>query len=252
MDSEKSEEAKIYLDNINLTIKRGQLVCIIGEVGSGKSSLIQAILNNMISDNSSKIIINGNISYVEQESWIQNNTVKNNILFYRPYEQEKYEKILELCELYQDINTFPGLDETEIGEKGINLSGGQKARVSLARAMYSDGDIYILDDPLSALDAHVGKKIMNNCILGYLKRKTRILITHALQYISTADKILYIEKGKITWEGKYNELIKQQFYSEFEKTNSNKNEEINKNKIKENDKDNKKNNQSDDKKKFID
>ncbi len=251
LDSEKSEEAKIYLDNINLTIKRGQLVCIIGEVGSGKSSLIQAMLNNMISDNSSKIIINGNISYVAQESWIQNNTVKNNILFYRPYEQEKYEKILELCELYQDINTFPGLDETEIGEKGINLSGGQKARISLARAMYSDGDIYILDDPLSALDAHVGKKIMNNCILGYLKRKTRILITHALQYISTADKILYIEKGKIAWEGKYNELIKQQFYSEFEKTNSNKNEEINKNKIKENDKDNKKNNQSDDKKKGI-
>ena len=254
MESDKSLNEKIYLDNINLSIKRGELVCIIGEVGSGKSSLIQAMLNNMISDDKTKIIINGRISYVGQESWIQNNTVRNNILFYQPYVQEKYEKILDLCELNQDINSFNGLDQTEIGEKGINLSGGQKARISLARAMYSDGDIYILDDPISALDAHVGKKIMNNCILGYLKGKTRILITHALQYISTADKILYMENGKIFWKGKYNELLKQKFYTQFaEKVNiisEERNEVLNNNKNT-NNQENKNINQIDIKKKGI-
>jgi len=146
-----------YLSNINLTVKTGEFICIIGEVGSGKSSLIQAILNNMIimKNDKTKIIINGNISYVGQEAWIQNNTIQNNILFYRPYDSTKYQTILDLCELNQDLESFPGGDLTEIGEKGVNLSGGQKARISLARAMYCDNDIYILDDPISALDAHV-------------------------------------------------------------------------------------------------
>ena len=212
-----------YLSNINLTIKAGEFICIIGEVGSGKSSLIQALLNNMIimKNDKTKIIINGNISYVGQEAWIQNNTIQNNILFYRPYDSTKYQTILDLCELNQDLESFPGGDLTEIGEKGVNLSGGQKARISLARAMYCDNDIYILDDPISALDAHVGKNIMNNCIMGYLKGKTIILATHALQYAAFADKIYYMKNGEINWEGNYNELIKQQFYSLFaEKINS--------------------------------
>ena len=212
-----------YLSNINLTVKTGEFICIIGEVGSGKSSLIQAILNNMIimKNDKTKIIINGNISYVGQEAWIQNNTIQNNILFYRPYDSTKYQTILDLCELNQDLESFPGGDLTEIGEKGVNLSGGQKARISLARAMYCDNDIYILDDPISALDAHVGKNIMNNCIMGYLKGKTIILATHALQYAAFADKIYYMKNGEINWEGTYNELIKQQFYSVFaEKINS--------------------------------
>jgi len=212
-----------YLSNINLTVKTGEFICIIGEVGSGKSSLIQAILNNMIimKNDKTKIIINGNISYVGQEAWIQNNTIQNNILFYRPYDSTKYQTILDLCELNQDLESFPGGDLTEIGEKGVNLSGGQKARISLARAMYCDNDIYILDDPISALDAHVGKNIMNNCIMGYLKGKTIILATHALQYAAFADKIYYMKNGEINWEGTYNELIKQKFYSLFaEKINS--------------------------------
>ena len=212
-----------YLSNINLTVKKGEFICIIGEVGSGKSSLIQAILNNMIimKNDNTKIIINGNISYVGQEAWIQNNTIQNNILFYRPYDSTKYQTILDLCELNHDLESFPGGDLTEIGEKGVNLSGGQKARISLARAMYCDNDIYILDDPISALDAHVGKNIMNNCIMGYLKGKTIILATHALQYAAFADKIYYMKNGEINWEGTYNELIKQQFYSLFaEKINS--------------------------------
>ena len=212
-----------YLNNINLTVKKGEFICIIGEVGSGKSSLIQAILNNMIiiSNQNTKIIVNGNISYVGQEAWIQNNTIQNNIIFYRPYDATKYQTILDLCELNQDLQSFPGGDLTEIGEKGVNLSGGQKARISLARAMYCDNDIYILDDPISALDAHVGKNIMNNCIMGYLKGKTIILATHALQYAAFADKIYYMKNGEINWEGNYNELIQQEFYSVFaEKINS--------------------------------
>ena len=222
-DSKKIINDEGYLNNINITIKKGEFICIIGEVGSGKSSLIQAILNNMIiqNKNNTKIIINGKISYVGQEAWIQNNTVQNNILFYQPYNHEKYQKILNLCELNQDLNSLNGGDLTEIGEKGVNLSGGQKARISLARAMYCDNDIYIMDDPISALDAHVGKNIMHNCIIGYLKGKTRILATHALQYTCFADKIYYMKNGEIKWEGTYQELIEQKFYSEFaEKINS--------------------------------
>jgi len=246
LQSKKIINEEIYLNNINLTIKQGEFVCIIGEVGSGKSSLIQAILNNMIieNNNNTKIIVNGKISYVGQEAWIQNNTVQNNILFYQPYNVEKYHKILSLCELNQDLNSLAGGDLTEIGEKGVNLSGGQKARISLARAMYCDNDIYILDDPISALDAHVGKNIMHNCIIDYLKGKTRILATHALQYTSYADRIYYMKNGEIKWEGTYKELLKQTFYSQFaekinskiieekernEITNDNKNKEVNKN-----------------------
>ena len=232
---------EFYLSNINLTVKKGEFICIIGEVGSGKSSLIQAILNNMIikQNNNTKIIINGNISYVGQEAWIQNNTIQNNILFYRPYDPTKYQTILDLCELKQDLESFPGGDLTEIGEKGVNLSGGQKARISLARAMYCDNDIYILDDPISALDAHVGKNIMNNCIVGYLKGKTIILATHALQYAAFADKIYYMKNGEINWEGNYNELIKQNFYSLFaEKINSKLNKDKENESKTENDEDN--------------
>ena len=233
-----------YLSNINLTVRQGEFICIIGEVGSGKSSLIQAILNNMIikQNNNTKIIVNGDISYVGQEAWIQNNTIQNNILFYRPYDATKYQTILDLCELNQDLQSFPGGDLTEIGEKGVNLSGGQKARISLARAMYCDNDIYILDDPISALDAHVGKNIMNNCIMGYLKGKTIILATHALQYASFADRIYYMKNGEISWEGPYNELIQQQFYSLFaEKINS----KLKKEKEKEKEKNKKENNEDD-------
>ena len=241
-DSRKIINDDGYLNNINLTVKEGEFICIIGEVGSGKSSLIQAILNNMIiqQKNNTKIIVNGKISYVGQEAWIQNNTVQNNILFYQPYDVQKYHKILSLCELNQDLNSLAGGDLTEIGEKGVNLSGGQKARISLARAMYCDNDIFIMDDPISALDAHVGKNIMHNCIIGYLKGKTRILATHALQYTCFADRIYYMQNGEIKWQGTYQELIKEKFYSEFaEKINSKINEEKAKNgKVKDKDKDN--------------
>ena len=210
---------KIYaLKNINFTVKEGEFVCIIGDVGSGKSSLIQALLNNMIvlNQEESNIILNGSISYVPQEAWIQNNTVRNNILFYLPFDIERYHQILEICELNPDLDALIGGDMTEIGEKGINLSGGQRARINIARALYSNKDIYIFDDPISALDANVGKNIVKNCIVNYLEDKTRILITHALQHVYYADKIYYMRKGKIIWEGDYKSLLKQEFFAEFQ------------------------------------
>ena len=216
-------ENELVLKDINFEVRQGEFVCVIGEVGSGKSSLLQAILNNMSSatPRHTKVIVNGSISYVSQESWIQNTTVQNNILFFHPFNVDKYNKILELCELKQDLDVLVGGDLTEIGEKGVNLSGGQKARISLARAMYTDKDIFILDDPISALDAHVGKNIMMNCIVGYLKNKTRILVTHALQYAAFADRIVYMQEGQIKWSGPYKELALQPFYQTFlEKMNS--------------------------------
>ena len=204
------------LRNLNFEIKNGEFICIIGEVGSGKSSLLQCILNNLLPLNpKAKIYINGNISYVSQIPWICNATVKNNILFYNSFNEEKYNKIIDLSCLRADLEIFEGGDLTEIGEKGVNLSGGQKARIAIARALYSDKDIYIFDDPISALDAHVGMKVMKDCILGYLHNKTRILATHALQYISFADRIIYLNKGEIKWIGSYNEIKKQHFFIEF-------------------------------------
>ena len=214
--SSSSSQTRIVLKDINLEIKKGEFVCIIGEVGSGKSSLLQAILNNLLPMSpNTKTIVNGEISYVSQIPWIQNATVRNNILFFQKYDEERYNKILELAELKPDLEILVGGDLTEIGEKGINLSGGQKARVCLARALYSDKDIYIFDDPISELDAHVGMNVMTNCIKGYLKDKTRILVTHALQYVSYADRIIYIKEGTIHWSGTYQEIKSQEFFNVF-------------------------------------
>ena len=236
---------ELILKNINLEIKKGEFVCIIGEVGSGKSSLLQAILNNMEINNpvQTKLIVNGEISYVSQEAWIQNSTVRNNILFYHPYEPNLYNKIIELCELKQDLEVLVGGDLTEIGEKGINLSGGQKARISLARAMYTNKDIFILDDPISALDANVGQNIMKNCIVDFLKNKTRILVTHALQYLKYADQIVYIENGEIKWKGTFKEIQNESFYRTFsnkkkEEEEDENNNNNNNNNIKNNENDN--------------
>ena len=214
-----TKDQKIYaLKNINFTVKEGEFVCIIGEVGSGKSSLIQALLNNMIQINKdeSNVIVNGSISYVPQEAWIQNDTLRNNILFYLPFDAERYYHILDICELKPDLEALIGGDMTEIGEKGINLSGGQRARINIARALYNTKDIYIFDDPLSALDANVGKNIIRNCIVTFLEEKTRILITHALQHVYYADRIYYMKKGKIVWEGDYRSLQKQEFFASFQ------------------------------------
>jgi ATP-binding cassette subfamily C (CFTR/MRP) protein 1 len=215
---DESNIPKIILKNINLEIYRGEFICIIGEVGSGKSSLLHAVMNNMLQirqDSKPQVIVNGSLSYVSQTPWIQNDTLKNNILFHSPYEEKKYNYVLDVCELLPDLAILVGGDMTEIGEKGINLSGGQKARISIARAIYAENEIFLFDDPISALDAHVGQNIMKNLIVKDLHNKTRLLVTHALQYLSYADRIIYMENGEISWVGTYEEISSQPFYAEF-------------------------------------
>ena len=201
----------ILLKDINLQIKKGEHIGIIGEVGSGKTCLLNAFINNLqvFSKNNSKgnIKLSGRISFVSQNPWILNTTVEENILFFSPKDEEKYKKIISVCQLEPDFSTLQKGDQTEIGEKGLNLSGGQKARISIARAIYSDSEIYIFDDPLSALDAYVGMNLFKGVFNEYLKDKTFIITTHALQYLNFFDRIIYMEDGKIQWSGTYNEII---------------------------------------------
>lgn len=191
----------------------GTLNVIIGEVASGKSSFLSAILGEMNVDhckeNGGSVIIRGSISYCAQVPWIQNATVRENIIFGNDFDQAKYEKVLEACALYADIAAFPTGDETEIGERGINLSGGQKARVSLARACYADTDIIILDDVLSAVDAHVGRTITDKCLVQLLRDrgKTVVLATHQTICLRDADKILVMKDGSIAFQGDFQTAI---------------------------------------------
>ena len=221
---------EFVLKNINFNIKKGELIGIIGEVGSGKSSLLQSILNSLIlinPTNCSGIHINGKIGYVSQINWIKNDTIKNNILFFEKYEKEKYEKILKLTELIYDLNNLEGGDNTEIGEKGINLSEGQKMRISLARSLYSESDIYLFDDPFSSLDIDIGKKIMNNCVINYLKEKTRIIVTNSLHFLNLFDRIYYLKKGKIEFIGTFEEIKNKDFFISLNKLKQDNNENKN-------------------------
>ena len=199
------------LKKINVNVKKNSLVAVVGAVGSGKSSLMSAILGEMERTEGS-VKTQGSIGYCAQQAWIQNATLKDNILFHNRYDKDKYNNILEACAMKADLQTLPGGDATEIGEKGINLSGGQKHRVALARVVYSDVDICLLDDPLSAVDAHVGKHIFDQVIgpEGLLKNKTRILITHAVNFLAQVDEILVVKDGEIAERGTYQELLNQQ------------------------------------------
>lgn len=197
---------KKTLEDITFTAGPSELVAIVGEVGSGKSSLISAILGE-IPKISGRVCTKGRVAYVPQQAWMQNATVKANILFGRELEDKRYRQTLKVCELEHDLDVLPAGEKTEIGEKGINLSGGQKQRISLARSVYSDADIYLMDDPLSALDAHVGKDIFDNCICGVLKGKCRILVTHQLQHVRKCDKIILLRDGHIHEMGTYSELM---------------------------------------------
>ena len=220
-NKETNFEKIILLKDINVQILKGEHIGIIGEVGSGKTCLLNAFINNLqvFSKNKSKgnIRLSGKISFVSQSPWILNATVEENILFFSKKDEEKYKKIISICQLEQDFLSLPKGDQTEIGEKGLNLSGGQKARISIARAIYSDSEIYIFDDPLSALDAYVGMNLFKEVFNDYLKQKTFIISTHALQYLNFFDRIFYMRDGKIFWSGTYNEIIKQDFFEEFVK-----------------------------------
>lgn len=202
------------LKNINLRIKRGEFVAIIGDVGSGKSSLIQALIGEIMVDETkdSKVYINGKIAYVSQKAWILNKTVRDNIIFNHEYNEERYQEVIDLACLREDLKVLAKGDQTEIGEKGVNLSGGQKARISLARAIYCNRDIYLLDDPLAALDVHVGTSIMQNCFSSHLKSKTRVLVTHNLDMLKYVERVMIMRKGEIIGDGTYEEIREHPYY----------------------------------------
>ncbi|XP_033883585.3 ATP-binding cassette sub-family C member 5 isoform X1 [Acipenser ruthenus] len=191
---------------IELSIEEGKLVGICGSVGSGKTSLISAILGQMTLLDGS-IAVNGNFAYVAQQAWIFNSSLRDNILFGKEYEEDRYNTVLSACCLRTDLAILPNGDLTEVGERGANLSGGQRQRISLARALYSDRAIYILDDPLSALDAHVGNHIFNNAIKKQLKLKTILFVTHQLQYLVDCDEVIFMKDGSITEKGTHEDLM---------------------------------------------
>eukprot|EP00102_Acyrthosiphon_pisum_P018651 XP_016655861.1 PREDICTED: probable multidrug resistance-associated protein lethal(2)03659 isoform X2 [Acyrthosiphon pisum] len=193
------------LNNINLTVRPGRLVAIIGPVGAGKSSLIHAILRELPLCEGS-ISVHGTVSYACQEPWLFNGSVQQNILFGSPMDHDRYKEVIKVCALKTDFKQLPYGDRSLVGERGVSLSGGQRARVNLARAVYKQADIYLLDDPLSAVDTHVGKHLFEKCIKGYLKNKTCILITHQIQYLSSVDQIVLMENANILAEGSYQEL----------------------------------------------
>ncbi|KAK5645932.1 hypothetical protein RI129_004396 [Pyrocoelia pectoralis] len=193
------------LSNITLNIVPGTLCAVVGQVGAGKSSLLNVILKELPL-NSGLLEVHGNVSYASQEPWLFVSTVRNNILFGLPYIRNRYKTIVDVCALKRDFELFQNGDRTLVGERGVSLSGGQRARINLARSVYREADIYLFDDPLSAVDAHVGKHLFEQCILKYLKDKTRILVTHQLQFLKHADIIVIINNGQIAKVGTYNEL----------------------------------------------
>uniref|UniRef100_A0A6N2MXC4 ABC-type xenobiotic transporter n=1 Tax=Salix viminalis TaxID=40686 RepID=A0A6N2MXC4_SALVM len=201
-----SKAERSTLSNINLDVPVGSLVAIVGSTGEGKTSLVSAMLGELPATSGASVVIRGTVAYVPQVSWIFNATVRDNILFGSPFDSARYEKAIDVTALQHDLDLLPGGDLTEIGERGVNISGGQKQRVSMARAVYSNSDVYIFDDPLSALDAHVGRQVFDKCIKGELSRKTRILVTNQLHFLSQVDRIILVHEGMVKEEGTFEDL----------------------------------------------
>ncbi|KAJ1949962.1 hypothetical protein FBU59_000908, partial [Linderina macrospora] len=198
------------LDNIDFAAKSNEHLAIVGRVGSGKSSLVSALLGDMRKARG-EVVIHGKIAYASQQPWIMNATLRDNILFGLKYNEEFYNRVIDACALRPDLDILSAGDMTEIGEKGINLSGGQKARVSLARAVYSRADVYILDDPLSAVDAHVGRHLFDQVLgsQGLLKSRTRIHVTNAVQYLTRCDSVMLLRDGQIAEYGSAMSLMER-------------------------------------------
>ncbi|XP_030475951.1 ABC transporter C family member 3-like [Syzygium oleosum] len=194
------------LKDINLKAQRGMKVAVCGTVGSGKSSLLSSILGEMPKI-SGTLRLCGTKAYVAQSPWIQSGKIVDNILFGKEMDKERYERVLEACSLKKDLEILSHGDQTVIGERGINLSGGQKQRIQIARAVYQDADIYIFDDPFSAVDAHTGSHLFKECLLGLLSTKTVIYVTHQVEFLPAADFILVMKDGRITEAGKYNDIL---------------------------------------------
>jgi ATP-binding cassette subfamily C (CFTR/MRP) protein 1 len=195
-DGHDEEEQPFEMTGLNLRFGRNELVAVIGSVGSGKTSLLAALAGDMRRTNG-EVVIGASRAFCPQYAWIQNATVRENIIFGKEYKQKWYDQVIEACALKPDLEMLPVGDATEIGERGITVSGGQKQRMNIARAIYFDADIVLMDDPLSAVDAHVGRHIMDNAICGLLKDKCRILATHQLHVLNRCDRIIWVEEGHV-------------------------------------------------------
>lgn len=206
------EAGEAGVSQINLIIKERELCAVVGQVGSGKTTLLQVILGELELD-SGNIKINGEMSYASQETWLFEGSIRNNIIFIEEFDEHRYRDVVRVCALEQDFKLLPHGDETIVGERGISLSGGQKARVNLARAVYKKADIYLLDDPLSAVDANVGKHIFRECIQQYLANKICILVTHQLQYLTEVEHLVLLNHGHIEAQGSYADLRARQIDS---------------------------------------
>ncbi|KAF9536563.1 hypothetical protein EC957_010429 [Mortierella hygrophila] len=207
---------KAVLENITMTLRRDELLAIVGPVGCGKSSFCMALLGELPLVSGSLALAKNsqgkhlNMSYSAQSPWIFAGTIRSNILFGSKFDQKRYDEVIKACELTRDLSLLPKGDETIIGEKGVTLSGGQRARVSLARAAYRDSDVYILDDPLSAVDPKVGRALFQNCINGLLKGKARVLVTHQLQYIKDCENVIVLEQGQVTHVGRVDDVMQEE------------------------------------------
>lgn len=208
---ELRKDAPVFkVQGINLAIPRGRLTAIVGPIGSGKSSLLQGIVGEMRKV-SGHVSVGGRVAYCSQTAWIQNATLRENVLFGQPFDEERYWRVIELSCLLPDLEQLPDGDLTEIGERGINLSGGQKQRINIARALYFNPEIVIFDDPLSAVDAHVGKSLFEDAILGSLRSRgiTVLLVTHAIHFLSQVDYVYTMKDGTIVESGTFDELLEQ-------------------------------------------
>ena len=194
--SEETAVEPFRLSNVDFTVGKNELIAVIGSVGSGKTSLLAALAGDM-RKTGGKLRMAGNRAFCPQYAWIQNTTLKENVLFGKPYKTKWYNEVIDACALRPDLSILPAGDQTEIGERGITLSGGQKQRLNIARAIYFDADVVLMDDPLSAVDAHVGRHIMDEAICGIMKDKCRILATHQLHVLNRCDRIVWMEEGHI-------------------------------------------------------
>ncbi|KAM7039076.1 ATP-binding cassette sub-family C member 6 isoform 6-T6 [Acridotheres tristis] len=212
-----SKETSPCLRSINLSVPQGSLLAVVGQVGAGKSSLLAALLGELQATDGC-VTMKGTAAYVPQQAWVLNASVEDNILFGKEMDEIWFNRVTEACALHPDLETFPAGQKSEIGEKGINLSGGQKQRVNLARAVYQKASIYLLDDPLSAVDAHVGQHIFERVLgpNGLLKDKTRVLVTHTINILPQVDNIVFLVDGMISETGSYQELLqKNGAFAEF-------------------------------------
>ncbi|CAL4102207.1 unnamed protein product, partial [Meganyctiphanes norvegica] len=210
LDDNEESSSNFKLQDMDISLPAGSLLAVVGTVGAGKSSFISALLGEM-NKIKGQVVVNGRIAYVSQSAWLQNATLQDNITFGEDFDPQRYKEVVKACALQPDLDMLPAGDQTEIGEKGINLSGGQKQRISMARAVYSNADIYLLDDPLSAVDAHVGKHMFEYVIgpNGLLKNKTRILVTHGVSFLPEVDSIIVMKAGAAVERGSYAELLQQ-------------------------------------------